>query len=499
MESLLEIRGITKSFFGVSVLKGIDFDLEHAEVHVLLGENGAGKSTLMKIVSGAYRPDAGSIVLEGQQLDLATYDPRTAEAHGIATVYQNFHLVPDLSVAENLSLTSFTRGYGLIDWRHVYAHASDVLSTIDLEIDPKTRVRDLPVSHKQMVEIALALSKSAKVLIMDEPTAALSQNETETLFKAIEDIKTRGIGIIYISHKLEEVKRIGDRITVLRDGVKVATVSAGGADLQHIIDLMIGRELLRNLESRAARPSEELFRGERLRNRNLSAPVSFTLRKNEILGITGLVGSGKTELARAIFGVDQLDGGTAYVAGRAQRIDSPRKAIGLGLGYLPEDRDADGLCLNMGVKENVSLALLGKLKGLLFSVAAEKRTASGLINSIGIRAAGLSQQVKYLSGGNKQKVVFGKWLTAGCKLLILDEPTVGIDIGARGDIYGLIREFVGEENRSVIFISSDLDEVLELVDRILVMSRGRLVAELDPKRTSKQELMQYSLVTTMAE
>lgn len=497
MEKLLNIQGVTKSFFGVSVLKGIDFDLDRGEVHVLLGENGAGKSTLMKIVSGAYQPDAGSVVLDGQQLDSTTYNPKIAEDLGIVTIYQNFHLIPHLSVAENLSLTTFTHGRGLIHWQEVYEHARAVLARINFEIDPKAKVRDLPVSQKQMLEIAIALSKNAKVFIMDEPTAALSRKEVETLFKTIADIKSRGIGIIYISHKLEEVKLIGDRITVLRDGIKVATVSARDADLQHIIGLMIGKELFRNLESREAPPNDEFFRVEGLGNYNFSVPISFTVRKNEILGITGLIGSGKTELARALFGVDRLNEGTTYLDGRAVRIDSPRKAITLGMGYLPEDRDTDGLCLNLDVKENVSLVLLGKLKGFLFSVTAEKRTASGLVDSIGIKTAGLSQQVKYLSGGNKQKVVFGKWLTARCKLLILDEPTVGIDVGARGDIYDLIRQFVAKENRAVIFISSDVTEILEVADRILVMSGGSLVAELNPKRTTKQEIMQYSLRATM--
>jgi len=493
MDKLLSMTGITKAFFGVSVLKGVDFDLNHGEVHVLLGENGAGKSTLMKILSGAYQLDAGAVVLDGQPIDFATFTPKAADDRGIVTVYQNFHLIPHLSVAENLSLASFTHGRGFIHWKQVYAHANTVLQKIDFAIDPKAKVRDLPVSQKQMLEIAIALSKNAKVLIMDEPTAALSRKETETLFKTIADIKARGIGIIYISHKLEEVKLIGDRITVLRDGLTVATVAARDADLQQIIGLMIGKELSRVHENRASVSDEELLRVDGLQNRHFAAPISFALHKREVLGITGLVGSGKTELAHAIFGVDRLDAGALSLAGRLVRIDSPRKAVALGIGYLPEDRDADGLCLNLGVKENVSLVYLAKLKSLLFSVAQEKRTVAGLVDSIGIKAAGIAQQVKYLSGGNKQKVVFGKWLSARCNLLILDEPTIGIDIGARGEIYGLIRQFIAGEDRAVIFISSDMAEILEVADRILVMAGGALVAELDPKHTTKQEIMQYSL------
>ena len=494
MEKLLQVEGVAKSFFGVSVLKGVDFDLDHGEVHVLLGENGAGKSTLMKILSGAYQLDAGSITLDGQKLDLSAYGPRTAEDLGIVTVYQNFHLIPHLSVAENLSLASFTHGRGLIRWESVYDHAREVLSRVDFDIDPRTKVRALPVSKKQMLEIAVALSKNAKVLIMDEPTAALSRRETETLFKIIGDIKARGIGIIYISHKLEEVKLIGDRITVMRDGVKVATVTAKDADLDMIIGLMIGKNLSRSRQAREAVPGDELFRAVDLNNPNFSAPISFGVRKGEILGITGLVGSGKTELSRAVFGVDKLNNGRMSLGGRPVRIDSPKQAVRLGIGYLPEDRDADGLCLNLGVKENVSLVFLSKLKGMLFSITSERRIVSGIVQSIGIKCAGLSQQVKYLSGGNKQKVVFGKWLFAGCRLLILDEPTIGIDVGARSEIYGMIRQFVDGGERAVVFISSDMDEVLEVADRILVMSGGALVVELDPRLTTKQEIMKYSLL-----
>jgi ribose transport system ATP-binding protein len=487
------MKGITKSFFSVPVLEGVDFDLDYGEVHVLLGENGAGKSTLMKILSGAYSLDEGTIEFDGQPVELAGYDPKTAEDLGVVTVYQNFHLIPALSVAENLSLTAFTRGRGLIRWSEVYDHAREALGRINFDIDPKAKVKDLPVSQKQMLEIAIALSKNAKILIMDEPTAALSRKETATLFQTIGEIKARGIGIIYISHKLEEVKIIGDRITVLRDGVAVATVPAKDADLQQIISLMIGKELAKGHITRTALAGKEVFRVENLSNPNFAVPISFKVHKNEILGITGLVGSGKTELARAIFGVDPVESGNSYLDGQPVRIGSPRTAIGLGIGYLPEDRDADGLCLNLGVKENVSMVSLTKLRGLFFSRATERRTVTNLVDAIAIRTTGISQQVKYLSGGNKQKVVFGKWLTAECNLLILDEPTIGIDVGARGEIYELIREFVSEGERAVIFISSDMDEMLEVTDRILVMSAGRLVTELDPRHTTKQEILQHSL------
>jgi ribose transport system ATP-binding protein len=493
MATLLAMEGIAKSFYGVSVLKGVDFALAHGEVHVLLGENGAGKSTLMKILSGAYQLDSGSITLEGERLDLADYNPKKAEDLGIVTVYQNFHLIPHLSVAENLAMTRFTHERGFIRWKEVYAHAGAVLSKIDFAIDLKAKVRTLPVSQKQMLEIAIALSKNAKILIMDEPTAALSRTETEILFKILADVKAQGIGIIYISHKLEEVKQIGDRITVLRDGLTVATMAAREADLQQVIGLMIGKDLVQSRQPRAPIAGDAFLRVEGLSSRRFPSALSLAVRKGEILGITGLVGAGKTELARAIFGVDRVREGKLELQGRSVKISSPRQAIGLGIGYLPEDRDADGLCLNLGVKENVSMVTLAKLKGLMFSTADEKRTVSGLVKSIGIKTASLAQQVKYLSGGNKQKVVFGKWLSARCDLLILDEPTIGIDVGARGEIYELIRRFVAEGERGVIFISGDVDEIMEVADRILVMAGGNIVADLDPKHTTKQEIMQYSL------
>jgi ribose transport system ATP-binding protein len=357
-------------------------------------------------------------------------------------------------------------------------------------------VQELPVSQKQMLEIAIALSKNAKIIIMDEPTAALSRKETETLFKTISEIKSRQIGIIYISHKLEEVKQVGDRITVLRDGLRIATLQNRDADLNQIITLMIGKEVSRTRKASAAVTTGAAFEASGLLNDSFPSPLSFSVRAGEILGVTGLVGSGKTELARALSGIDRLSAGTLFLDGKPVRIDSPRRAVNLGIGYLSEDRDIDGLCLNMGVKENVSLVLLAKLRSLFFSVTAEKRMVGDLVSSIGLKTAGISQQVKYLSGGNKQKVVFGKWLTAKCRLLILDEPTMGIDVGARGDIYGLIRRFVETKERAVVFISSDVDEILEVSDRILVMVGGQVAAVLESSSASKQEIMRYSTHVT---
>jgi ribose transport system ATP-binding protein len=485
---------VSKSFFGVRVLREVDFDLDYGQVHVLLGENGAGKSTLMKILSGAYTLDSGSIFLEGTRVNLAAHNPRSAEDAGIVSIYQNFHLVPHLSVAENLSLSRFAHRGGFIDWKEVYEHAREALARIGFEGDLRTPVRRLPVSKRQMLEIAVALSKNAKILIMDEPTAALSRKEVETLFRTIADIKAAGIGVIYISHKLEEIKQIGDRITVLRDGLNVGTIPIREMELGTLIALMTGKE-----PQRARRSAPRGGEGQEVAQfRGLSIPgsfrdVSFELRAGEVLGLTGLVGAGKTELARAIFGVDRLTQGDILIDGKPAAIDAPRRATRYGLGFLPEDRDVQGLCLSLGVKENISLARLAKLNGLLLSAQRERQTARGYVSGLNIRAESLSQQVKYLSGGNKQKVVFAKWLSARCRILVLDEPTFGIDVGAREEIYALIDDFAHGQGNSVLFISSDIDEILAVTDRVLVMSGGQLAAELNPREATKQQVMEICL------
>lgn len=493
VDFILQLQDINKAFYGVPVLKGVNFDLYKGEVHALLGENGAGKSTLIKILSGAYRPDAGTIILDGNKIG-PNYSPKIAEDLGIVTIYQNFHLVPHLSVAENLALRSLTsRSAVFIDWRRTNAQAQAALAKINFAIDPESRVKELSVAKKQMLEIAIALSKNARVIIMDEPTAALSRRETEALFDMILQLKAKGIGIIYVSHKLEEVKQIGDRVTVLRDGKAIVTASLKDTDVKDLIGFMIGRELAIAPvhENKAGR--REILSAKGICTRSLPGPVTISVREHEVLGITGLIGSGKTEVARAIFGADRITAGHIQLNGNSVKICSPRDAVKLGIGYLPEDRDGKGLCLNLSVKENVTLALLAKLKRIFFDRRSERTLARKMVSALRIRTAGISQFVKYLSGGNKQKVVLGKWLEAGCKVLILDEPTIGIDVGAREEIYELVRQFIAQPNRAVIFISSDISEILEVTDRILVMARSQVVAELNPKETTKQQVMQYSV------
>lgn len=493
MESLLNLQDITKSFFGVKVLKKVNFDLRAGEVHALLGENGAGKSTLIKILSGAYKFDSGKIIYQGREIH-SGYGPKTAEDLGIVTVYQNFHLIPHLSVAENLAIRKLTTEKGiLVNWRALYREAEAVLQRINFPIDAQSKVKDLSVAKKQMLEIAIALSKRAEILIMDEPTAALSKKETEVLFEMIGQLKAQGIGIIYVSHKLEEIKQVGDRVTILRDGNNVATLDLREAELKEIIRLMIGRDM--PIEQREARDSqnEVVLAFEEVINQNFVRPLNLMVREHEILGVTGLVGAGKTELARAIFGVDKIESGKIYLHGKELKISNPRRAVKSGIGYLPEDRDANGLCLNMGIRENITLAYLAKLKRVFLDRVAETKVVKEMIKSVQIRARNASQQVKYLSGGNKQKVVFGKWLEADCQVLILDEPTMGIDIGARKEIYELVHRFIEKPRKAVIFISSDINEILEIADRILVMSERSIVANLQARDTSKQQIVEYSM------
>jgi ribose transport system ATP-binding protein len=495
VDFILQLQNINKAFYGVSVLKEVNFDLCEGEVHALLGENGAGKSTLIKILSGAYRPDSGTIILDRNKIG-PNYSPKIAEDLGIVTIYQNFHLVPHLSVAENVALRSLTsRPAAFMNWKAINAQARAALARINFAVDPKLQVKELSVAKKQMLEIAIALSKNARVIIMDEPTAALSRREIEALFDMILQLKAKGIGIIYVSHKLEEVKQIGDRVTILRDGKAVVTAKLKDTDVRDIIGFMIGRDLSAFPVYRSGSGDREVLSARNISTRYLPGPITVLVREHEILGITGLVGSGKTELARAIFGADKITAGSLYLNGNEVNIHNPRDAVKLGIGYLPEDRDSKGLCLNLGVRENVTLALLAKLQSVFFSRRSERILVRKMVSSLKIRTRDIFQSVKYLSGGNKQKVVLGKWLEAGCKLLILDEPTIGIDVGAREEIYELVRRFTDQPNRAVVFISSDISEILEIADRILVMARSRLVAELNPAETTKQQIMQYSMST----
>ena len=491
-QELLKVRGVSKRFPGVMALQGIDFDLRKGEVHALLGENGAGKSTLMKIISGAYRKDEGEIRIGGQSVEILT--PRHAQDLGIATIYQHFNQVPHLSVAENLFLGREGARFGFIDYGDLFRRARAALDRVRLQVDLRTRIRDLSIAQRQMIEIAKALSLRSRIIIMDEPTSALTDRESDTLFAIIEALRDDGIGTIYISHRLEEVKRIADRVTVLRDGKTVGTLRADKADVPTIIRMMVGREVQATCIGRCAADGDELLRVESLTRRGVLHDVSFSAKRGEIVSLFGLMGAGRTEVARAIFGVDPIDGGKVYVAGRPVRISSPAEAVRHGLGFLTEDRLTSGLAMSLSVTHNITLPSLARFRigKWLLNLKAEREAASGYVSALDIHTPSPDHAVQHLSGGNQQKVVLAKWLMAGSAMLIMDEPTQGIDVRGKAEVHRLMIDFARTKRGSVLLISSDLPEVLRMSDRILVMHEGRLVAEVPAEHASQELIMEYA-------
>src|ERR687883_676276 len=484
---VLEMHQIRKTFPGVVALDGVDFGLRRGEVHVLLGENGAGKSTLMKILSGAYQKTAGRITLDGNEVEIK--NPAHAQGLGISTIYQEFNLVPHLSVGENIFLgREPSRLPGLIDRRAINRQAARVLGGLGLGLDPRRPVRGLRVAEQQMVEVAKALSLDARVLIMDEPTAALAEHEIRELFAAIRGLKQKGVSVVYISHRLEELFEIGDRVTVLRDGRSVGTYEVAATDKFELIRLMVNRDLTELFPKERAALGEEVLRVEGLTTRGGLKDVSFSLHRGEVLGIAGLLGAGRTELARAIFGLDKLESGTVRIKGEARRIGSPRAAINLGVGFLTEDRKAQGLVLPLSVKDNLCLPSVDKFTAYGFVDAKrERRAAERYVKELRIRTPGLEQKVVYLSGGNQQKGVLSKWLCSEAGIFIFDEPTRGVDVGAKAEIYQLMNRLAAA-GVAIIMISSELPEILGMSDRILVMRGGRVACEFDAKEATQEKI-----------
>jgi len=487
------MRGITKRYPGVVALDGVDLAVDRGEVHILLGENGAGKSTLMKILAGAVSSDAGTIVLDGHEGSIDS--PRAAQAAGVSIIYQEFNLVPHLSVAENIFLGREPRGLvpGVLSGTRLAADATRWLRELDVDIDPHATVDSLGVAEQQMVEVAKALSIDAKILVMDEPTSALSDKEISRLFKVIRALRARGVAIIYISHRMEELFQIGDRVTVMRDGRYIATREIPTTTLAELISLMVGRDLTDHFPKKTVPPGEELLRVEHLSRHGVLHDISLTLRRGEVVGLAGLMGSGRTELARAIFGADPIDGGRIAIRGRAVVIDSPRRAISLGLGLLTEDRKRQGLVLCLDIQANIGLASLdrfstaGVVDGGREAVAAQK-----LSNDLRVKTPGLHQRVVNLSGGNQQKVVLAKWLCRDADILIFDEPTRGIDVGSKVEIYLLINRLAAE-GKAILMISSEMPEILGMSDRILVMNRGRLAGEFTAAEATQEKILHSAL------
>ena len=476
MDVAVQLVGICKAFSGVSVVEDVDFDVCAGEVHALMGENGAGKSTLIKILSGVYRPDRGEIRLAGQPARFAA--PREAVRAGIATVHQELLLFPELTVAENIWLGHAPRTrIGSVSWRELRARARYLLDQLHShELDVDTPVCELSVANRQRVEIARALSLSPRVLIMDEPTAALSDTDARRLLDVIRALRDRGVAIIYVSHRMAEVFNVADRVTVLRDGRKVSTQSIRSVDHGSLVAQMVGRRVEQLYPKVDVSPGAPVLELDALSCENKVQQVSLTLHAGEIVGIAGLIGSGRTELAHAIFGITPATSGRLLLMGKPVVVRSAAHARDLGIAYVPEDRGLQGLIRSQSVRANVSLASLVRMtKHGLIHRAREAMEAQRAIKEFGIRARGPEQPVRHLSGGNQQKVVLAKWLATGPRIVILDEPTRGIDVGARAEIYALISRLT-QQGIAVLLISSDLPEVLGMSDRVLVMSRGRVVA-----------------------
>jgi len=491
-EPVLKLRNICKSFSGVQVLNNVDIDLYQGEVHCLVGENGAGKSTLIKIMSGAYQPDRGEILYHGNALRSLT--PRWARANGINTIYQEIDLIPSLSAAENISLGNEPlKRSGGIDWASVQDRASRILQDMGTEIDTQVPVGTLKVAYQQMVAIAKALSLNSKVLILDEPTAVFTSSEVELLFSIIQRLKSQGIAILYISHHLDEIFKIGDRVTVLRDGNLIRTAMIAEFDKNSLIKAMVGREIDFSLRNGHKTIRDEMLRVEGLVRSGSAEEISFSLHGGEIVGIAGLVGAGRTEMARMLVGADRPDKGQIFLRGNPVKINSPTQALRLGLGMLPESRKEEGLVLVRSMGENIAYSEVEKSAS--FGLVPWKRIKSSvqeLITTLDIRPTNPHTQVYFMSGGNQQKVVLAKLLAAKCDVLILDEPTRGVDVGARLEIYKLMQR-LKEDGKAILMISSDLPEILTQADRVLIMARGRIAGELSAREASEEKVLSIAL------
>jgi ribose transport system ATP-binding protein len=490
---ILELRGISKRFPGVVALDDVNFDLRAGEVHVLVGENGAGKSTLVKILSGIYQPDAGEILFQGQPVTLP--DPHAAQAMGISTVHQELNLVPQLDAGRNMFLgREPLRPGGAIDWPALYRGAARQLTALGMTFDPHTQVRRLGVALQQMTEIAKALVAEARVLILDEPTAAITAEEANQLFRIVSDLRDQGTAILFISHHLEDATQIGDRVTVLRDGKHVATLPMNDVTPRELIRLMVGRELTQQFPARKRLYGPVALKVTNLTRQGVIDRVSFEVHRGEIVGIAGLVGAGRTEVARAIFGIDRLDQGQIEIHGRVARIDSPRAAIRHRLALLPEDRKQQGLVLPLSVADNIAIAAPERLPSPPGLVPPSRRisVANRFIEALRIRTPGPNQRVVNLSGGNQQKVVLAKWLLTEADVFFFDEPTRGIDVGAKVEVYRLMNELL-QRGAAIVMISSELPEVLGMSDRILVMHQGRVQALVDARGATQESVLHAAL------
>ncbi len=489
----VEMVNICKIFGGVKACQNVNLGVKAGEIHALVGENGAGKSTLMKILSGAYVKDSGDIYIDGQKVQIA--NPKDGLDHGISVIYQEFALIGSLTVAENIFIDKLNEKGKLINWKKLREKARNVLMSLGFGDIPVNKiVSELSVAHKQVVEICKALARESSVLILDEPTAVLASGEVEQLFVLLRELRSKGVAIIYISHRLEEIFRLCDRISVMKDGQYVGTFETPELDEKKLVSLMIGRTLESYFPARVPHIGKTVFRAENIRAGKAVKNVSFEVREGEVLGISGLVGAGRTETMRAVFGADPLDGGRVYLNGRQLRIKTPGSAVKHGIGMLPEDRKAHGVLLGMPIRTNITLTRLKTFTGLFSIISKKKETeyVRSMVDKLAIKTASIDYNVSSLSGGNQQKVAIAKLLAADCRVLILDEPTRGVDVGAKVEIYKIINSLVAQ-NYAVIMISSEMMEIIGMCDRAVVIRGGSVAGELTKDELTEQNLINYSM------
>lgn len=484
----IEMRGIDKAFGSNQVLKQAGFTLESGEVHALMGENGAGKSTLMKILTGVYTKDAGSVLVDGKEVNYK--NPQEAEKAGIVFIYQELNVMFDLTVEENLFMGKEICGkFGICDKKAMQKKAKEALATLGVNISPKTVMSELSVGQQQMIEIAKALMADAKVIIMDEPTAALTQSETAALFKVIESLRKKGVSMVYISHRMEEIFELCDRITVLRDGSYIGVKNIPETNMNEIVKMMIGREIGERYPSRDVKIGKEVLRVKGLTRKGTFQDVSFSVRAGEVLGVSGLMGAGRTEIMQAIFGNLSYESGSIEIDGKEVKISNPRQAMEHGIGFITEDRKTEGLMLDKSIRENISLCNLGRIsKSSVISQQSEKDLIAGAIKDLHIKCFGPYHECNNLSGGNQQKVVLAKWILTDPKILILDEPTRGVDIGAKKEIYSIINKLAAQ-GVAIIMVSSELPEVLGMSDNIMVIREGEVRGIISYEEANQERVM----------
>ncbi|MGL1890290.1 MAG: sugar ABC transporter ATP-binding protein [Spirochaetaceae bacterium] len=489
-ENLLELENVSKSFPGVKALDGVNFDLRKGEVHALLGENGAGKSTLMKIISGVYKKDGGFYRVLGKEVGDLT--PHKAAALGIAIIHQELNLCEHLTVAENIFLGREDVKWGVLSKKEMNRRTKIILDDLKVEITPETIISHLPISKKQMVEIAKSLSTNAKVLIMDEPTSALTDKEIEDLFRIIKDLRSKGVGIVYISHRLEELEHITDRISIFRDGKYIITKNYEDTSIDEIISFMVGREIKDKFPKVSSKKGKKILEVKNL-NSGIVKNASFDLYEGEILGVSGLMGAGRTQMVRAIFGAERIESGEIILDGKILKIHSPHNAISRGIVLGPEDRKLEGLCTKLSIKENIGIANIDKVTNR-FGVINRKREnvlAEKVVNNLKVKTPSIEKVVQNLSGGNQQKVVVGKWMVRNARVVIFDEPTRGIDVAAKVSIYEIMNQ-LKQAGIAVLFVSSEMPEILGMSDRTLVMCHGKITGDLITSETNSDEIMYYA-------